>query len=116
MSAAQAPQMERPGRRRPRGWGEETKKNRHAESVASKISFCRQKNSVFVFIRRKGKEGGEGIGDLTDYEERTEQSKPHGKIMCMCTDVCVCVYGSAYLQSMDFQREPQSKHHLYFLD
>ena len=24
--------------------------------------------------------------------------------------------GSAYLQSMDFQREPQSKHHLYFLD
>ena len=26
------------------------------------------------------------------------------------------VYGSAYLQSMDFQREQQSKHHLYFLD
>ena len=26
------------------------------------------------------------------------------------------IYGSAYLQSMDFQREPQSKHHLYFLD
>ena len=24
--------------------------------------------------------------------------------------------GSAYLQSMDFQREPQSKHHLNFLD
>ena len=24
--------------------------------------------------------------------------------------------GSAYLQSMDFQKEPQSKHHLYFLD
>ena len=24
--------------------------------------------------------------------------------------------GSAYLQSMDFQREPQSKHHLHFLD
>ena len=24
--------------------------------------------------------------------------------------------GSAYLQSMDFQRESQSKHHLYFLD
>ena len=24
--------------------------------------------------------------------------------------------GSAYLQSMDFQREPQSKYHLYFLD
>ena len=24
--------------------------------------------------------------------------------------------GSAFLQSMDFQREPQSKHHLYFLD
>ena len=28
---------------------------------------------------------------------------------------CV-IFGSAYLQSMDFQREPQSKHHLYFLD
>ena len=26
------------------------------------------------------------------------------------------ILGSAYLQSMDFQREPQSKHHLYFLD
>ena len=26
------------------------------------------------------------------------------------------IYGSAYLQSMDFQRKPQSKHHLYFLD
>ena len=26
------------------------------------------------------------------------------------------LYGSAYLQSMDFQREPQSKYHLYFLD
>ena len=26
------------------------------------------------------------------------------------------LFGSAYLQSMDFQREPQSKHHLYFLD
>ena len=25
-------------------------------------------------------------------------------------------FGSAYLQSMDFQREPQSKHHLYFFD
>ena len=24
--------------------------------------------------------------------------------------------GAYYLQSMDFQREPQSKHHLYFLD
>ena len=26
------------------------------------------------------------------------------------------INGSAYLQSMDFQREPQSKRHLYFLD
>ena len=31
-------------------------------------------------------------------------------------EVALILFGSAYLQSMDFQREPQSKHHLYFLD
>ena len=39
-------------------------------------------------------------------------SKPTLPILMLLPHQC----GSAYLQSMDFQREPQSKHHLYFLD
>ena len=33
-----------------------------------------------------------------------------------CSPATYGAEGGAYLQSMDFQREPQSKHRLYFLD